>query len=1061
MLKSILRTLGLALAITIIAVLVLAATVDGVGEHLVSVVTSRSTHEPSVAESRSPAAASGASASRNWSPREWRDHVESQYRLVPDRRYGQALSWLVDDRVEVVAVEDGWMVTVDGERFDELSEAPDFDELFLSLRRAAWLGRSRPESVASVDREPVDMHMQRLLETLERVGSADELRKSRELRVDVARAASRLLLLNPDYLEIADGLEARAFAVLALAEGAGAEMPLDRSLVAWSLGYSAVARRVASDDLSDDHPWREWLERRDLSRADETPLAVWLRLREAADRRESQSEWLRLANTAWQRDDIGPLVTLLSAQGLSRFDLGFRAQSLVPFAAFATATGDADTFDLGGIVGLAPVDLDRLHEAEEMIAVFRQTVRAAQARYTEIKSVFGIFPIEGFEEALEEAGSPLRAAVLRSIFYGSLDRMVDLRLFSQDNMVITRRLIAALQGQPGEVAGTLARLYSQHLKVKTGKLDDPRPLLASLRELPLGPQPLSRTFLSALERSSWREGARVASFNQYSGLGVGREPTVDARMVFGNEHGFQAVYPRMLDSRPVDRHRLLSYAETTLYRPLLAERLRESLVRVKGRLSLPSLALERARQMRDLEALAAFAGDARLSRAWRARAALRLSELGEQAKADAIFTNLLLADPGNWEIREDWIQALHENGDYRRARDLARKWIREFGERRGTKFDVDDAVIAIIDSEIDLGNLEAALATAQGLQGYTGAAREYRALIRVLLEMKRYQSAREVARALRERYSRSLNNVLPLVSSLWCLGKYRSAAEILREYPRQLTHFDWRDEISEEFSRCFADRPTAAGQAVEQLQLAGGDPNQLKWLARNLHETGASRAAFAVIERLKAGRTSHQLALDIEGYRYRAAYRGADAALQWFESRVPRSMRGPASELIYWRGQHELLWTLVPDNFSQARYRDAVWMLRSMGLVVDRAASDERLERARSYLWEDGETRYADLARLVLGFVEVEELSARPVGDQALVETLYALGVRAVVDAQPRAALRWFRACVSAGERHPGQVEYRWAREVVARAAPRGAHQEMFRRHGADYFMPWGPSIPL
>lgn len=1063
--QQILRGVVLGALVAGVAIGVFMAFVDGAGEQMQSVLARYGLVDAPAPMSQPASSSRKPSTPDQWTPRRWRDHVASQYRLPPDRRYRRALVWLRDETITVEARDRGWRVRADGRNLAELPEAPAFDDLYASLQDAAWPDGA-PDRQGAIDPSPAPLHVERLLDTLAASGDAETLRADPASSIDAAVAVSRLLLVVRDPLEIGDALDARALATLALVESAGADLPLERSIVAHRMGYSAAAARIAGNHLPPTHPWRAWLERRAIGDSD-SALATWLRLRDAADRRESDDEWLRLAHAANQRDDFGPLVTLLSAEGLSRFGIGLRTQSLVPFAAFATATGDADTFDLAGIVGFAPIDPENVSDPGKLRALLTETVRQVTARYRELHLVFGAFPVAGFERALEAhesdsgKGQGIHATVLRTIFYGAVDRLVDLQLFARDNMATTRLLIDELEGQPGEMATALAVLYSQHLQVESGALQQPGPLLAELQRLPLGPRPLARTLQAALERSSWREGVRADAFRRHAGFTneVAERGSDAERSLPGIAFGKD--YPRAFDSRPFDRQRLLSHAEHTLYRPLLAEDLRTSIAGIRGRQAVPAIALERARRIRDVGALVAFAEDDRLSRAWRARAALRLSELGETGRADALFAGLVTEDAGDWEVREDWIESLHERGEYRRARELAIEWLEKYGRRRGTKFDVDDAVIAVADSDLGLGDARTALADAQQILGYTGAAREYRLMVRVLREMKRYENARRVARALRERYPRSLHNVLPLVGAEWCRGDYVAAAETLREYPKPLTHFDWREEISIEFARCLAERADAAGQAAEQLQLAGSDPNKLKWLARHLHANGSSAAAFAVIERLRAGSAPHQLSLDIEGYEYLAADRGKQAAFEWFEARVPKSMRGPVSELIYWRGQHELLWTLVPDDFSRANHRDAVWMLRAMGLAVGRAYSDERMQRARQYLSEEGETRYADFGRLALGLDEPQSLMDRPLGGQELVETTYALAVRAVIDGEPREALRWFRACVSAGERYAGQVEYRWANEVVGRAAPRGAPEAMMEQYGPDYFMPWGPDAQL
>lgn len=73
-------------------------------------------------------------------------------------------------------------------------------------------------------------------------------------------------------------------------------------------------------------------------------------------------------------------------------------------------------------------------------------------------------------------------------------------------------------------------------------------------------------------------------------------------------------------------------------------------------------------------------------------------------------------------------------------------------------------------------------------------------------------------------------------------------------------------------------------------------------------------------------------------------------------------------------------------------------------------------------------------------------------------ETTYELGVCAVADCRPEAAPAWFAACKAAGDRGRGEVEYRWAREILARTAGDPAFLQRYREKGAEYLMSRGLS---
>lgn len=986
-----------------------------------------------------------------WTPRRWRTHVQQQFRLSPDARFLRALKQLLDTggnpRFGLKRSDQYWRLSLDDHEFEFPARA-GFDDLYPVLHQAV------PDSAdLPADAHPAEMSM-RFAELLAQLGERDagEVPDPRKA-VDEARAAARLLLLRDNEPGISDVLAVRALIALVTAEAAGANLPLERSMVAWSLGYQAHGRSVARRNLDHGHVWRRYLERRmDDPHQYSSALGTYLALRDAALRRESIQVWTAVAEDAASRG-VGPLAIARSAYGLDDFGPGYRALLVTPHLAVQAAGGELQPSLR--VVLTRPGSLPGF-DTQEPVESLQQWHEALAGLYPQLQWSWQRPPVQAFEQALrarasDETGDPrIDRAVLGSAFYGAVDRRADFHLDKQSSYGQTRTLIDHLSDQPGPHADAIATKYELLLMARRGQTRDAERFLQALEQIPLGPNASWPLFNEALENLSWKEGVRESAFRRYAGLDTSLRARAASALA-----GATMKYPRAFDQRPMDRHRLLEHADATLSRPLLTQRLANEVVDLRGRAEVPQLVLQQARAEKDRTRLRRMADDDELPAHWRARAWRALAELGQTSLAERGFQQLVTQEPGDWELYEVWIEGLRERGEHERIRGLARSWYQQYGGHRGSTFDHLEAVIAEARAALAEGRLTIARDRADRIMGMTGAAREYRLMIDVLQAQGRHARARQVAGQLVRAYPDTIHNRAPLVRIQWCNGEPEAAARTLSEHGPGISYIDWRDELGEPFRECLADDPAGLTAAVRALQQQGFRPRELGGLMVALGDQGEYRAAYKVAAAFSPDNRMHQVYYSVRAAAWLSLIRDPEEVEQWLRSRIPEAARGPASEPIYWYGAHDLLWTLVPEP-EQATHRDGVWLLRSDSVAVDRTTDRQRQERAHAYMRNEPETFYAEMGRVVLGLDPVKSLARRPLSDEHLVEATYQLGVRAVADERPRDAVEWFVASMAAGERFRGEVEYRWANEIVTRIAGDRAIEDTFARHGADYLMPWG-----
>lgn len=985
-----------------------------------------------------------------WTPRRWRDRVQQQYHLSPDARFLRALTHLRGDPddpgLELDRDGEGWHISLDDRDFS-FPVRPRFDDLYAMLRQAA---RQSAELPAGAQPSGMSMRVGDLLAQLEEqdAGAVPDPRQA----MDEARAAARLMLLRDNRPGISDVLAVRALTALASAEAAGADMALERSMVAWSMGYQTQARRLAQQNLRDRHVWRRYLERRmgDLDQWS-SALGTYLALKDAAQRRENPETWQAVAKSAESRG-VGLLAIARSAYGLDDFGPGYRALLLTPHLAVEAA--GAKVQPRLQVVLTRPGKVPGFDPKEPMESL-RQWHDVLAGLYPELRWSWQRPPVEAFEQALQASskagGDPrIARAILGSAFYGAVDRRADFHLDQQSSYGETQELIDHLSDQPGPHAAAIATKYDLLQSAKRGQAQDAESFLQALDELPLGPATSWPLFNEALKNLSWKEGVRESAFRRFAGLDTSAGTRIESALTDPS-----TTYPRAFDQRPMDRHRLMQHAETTLSRPLLTQRLADQLIEQRGRTQVPGLVLEQARAREDVDRLRRMGDDNGLSGYWRARAWRALAELGRTSLAERGFQELVEQYPGDWDLHEVWIEELRERGQHDRIRQLARDWYQQYGGRRGTVFDHLDAVIAEARAALAQEDLAVARDRADQVMGATGAAREFHLMVDVLRAQGQDDRARKVARKLMRAYPDSIQNRKPLVRIQWCDGELEAAARTLDEYGPKIRYFDWRDELSEPFRECLGDDLDGVTTAVRSLQQQGFHPREMGGLMVALIDQGEHLAAHKVGAAFELERRMHQVFYSVRAAAPLSRVRDPREVEQWLGNRIPEAMRGPASEPIYQYGVHDLLWTLVPEP-KQALYRDGVWLLRADSVAVGRTSDPERQERALAYMRDDPKTFYAEMGRIALGLAPVDKLAERSMSDERLVEASYQLGVCAVADERPLDAVKWFVATVAAGERFSGKTEYRWAREIVTRLAGDRDIKHQFAQHGADYLMPWG-----
>ena len=899
-------------------------------------------------------------------------------RPLPDRRVLLAvadvhrmLTGIDWHEAEAVYDHGEWIIRHLGTEVGRLPEFPSFADATALLR--AWavrLGAAPGRDSARVeDREPLlERDAFALLRAAQRRWTARG--RDPEIVRDAAVALTSLSFALLDRMEIGDVIAARALATVACAEAGGGRLQRTPPLLAAAMGYAVEARALASALPADDAT-REYLERNDDA------------LARAADA-ASSSTWVRYL---WLRR--------LIALGRVRDEWSFRTTRLSELAGTLAIERELldDVLDVEArnIFDALPrvhtalrgeVARERLDPATQMSAVARAWLRAREMLSSLWDATRSESLLAHFDRLAVRAGSTgsgpfyeppiVRAYYTSALFSGILH--VVRRFDSEGDATRLNAVGELLRSKATPESLDLDRWYTSVHGPQTVLDDDARPVDALATIESFGHEPLLLLVEKVPDATAGGKPDRLRA----------------ARLLAAR-----------FDTRP--EHRI--YAEWHAWNETLdlpeSERICRSLS------ALGESDSNCARLLGDRDRLLAIVRDGTEAADYRARALKSsIAQLGWPT-VDAEFRALLTESHGAWQVLDGYVDALEEQKEYGRGREVLLAWL---GQHDRGSLPALLARVAAARMLYHQAKYAEAWAEIQPLLSTGLPAVQMRAAY-ILSALGRKDEAERFARERLERLKDWQSQQL-LAEILWRDGNYAEATRMLLHPPLRIEDAHWSQAFGEPFAKAFAQRSDDDVRAAfSAARTAGVAPRLLRKLITHME----SRPALAFD--LEASLGPVDPADIARAYKYLRSARGETAALEWARPRIRADASSQAARAIYGAGQFDLLWNALPDSQS-----DATWRLRAAAFRLE-PGSNRREEQLLAHFKESAD----HVGRMLMGLEGAESL--RPASFRELCQAAYFVGVREQGKHSLAEAASWYRLAIDTEQ--TDAPEFRWARAAL------------------------------
>lgn len=946
-------------------------------------------------------------------PRGMLEQLKNDFRLKPDARFLLATAEVhgLDKDVGVPSAVfrlGRWHVLVaDDSPVSFLPEIPSFTDGINLIRRHAKRAmaelnlseldpaeKAQLEILASEVNSFHPVNLNAILRKLNHMWGQGT--RSRQVLKLAAQALTRLAYVSLDDIETADLVQARAMAILALAQVAIDEpMTFEESLLAFRMGYQSHARALAQG-LRNDHGWRLYVEHRDdkLWRVARVPTEIaefryfWLqRLAELDD----QDVWWRLLASSYQ-NNAPPIHALASAYSFSGFEPETTISKSMPHIILSVMAHEAELADIRSLL----FPRSGLGINAEAIQAFVGTI------YGYLKSKPEKV-IDSFEIVLKTASQKFKGPFLdertyqsfyRGYFFSALYRLGIHYMDRYASVEAASELAAVIGDSKGGTARDFQLWYRNLVAAQQGKADM-NALLKDLGSLPnFGVPPVLRTLEEQL--SLYNFGSPQVS------------------------HAARFLMQRM-DTRLSHRFELAAIARNNLLYLSRAEDLYQSIRRDNPSNS-KSLSAWLAQYYGQPSDILNIANDTLAQPRIRARA-LTLIAAPEvyESEIRTAYDRLLVEEQDSWSIRKRYITVLEQLGDYETAIRVASDWLKHHPKIRNS-FDYWQAVIAVSRMQMLLGRPEDARRTIEPIvESYYGGA--MRQAVNVLIALEEFDVARDVAERLTKRYPNGVDSMIPLLKVYWAEGDYMAAAQTLKQWPYRITAEDWRWKLGKTFAELFEDQRGEALIAFRALIDTGIDQWWLQEFAVEIDHRGNSALAFNMQSRLTWNGSGYVVML-VRAYRYLEKSKGHDTAVQWLDRRVPLQMRNFSSMIFFSQLQYSLLWELIPEP-DRGQHADAVWLYRAAAWIEGAEFSRDQEQALMNYFRKADNRQYHVLGKYLLGMVEESDIADSVMDSRAISEAAFYLGLRALSEERYYDAADWYRVSIDTGEYKNG--EYRWS----------------------------------
>ncbi|HET6362196.1 MAG TPA: hypothetical protein VFH11_09065 [Gemmatimonadota bacterium] len=934
------------------------------------------------------------------SGREMLGVVRNQPPFAPDRRFVLATAELGElmtgRRVEEIQVGwdgSGWLLRHDDVPLGKLAEIPRFADALQLLENRAMKGPKGDPLAPVVPQREIDRIEARLdrLRPEEIIGALRQIdahwREGRRDPRELVLAARGLVLLDVQGLheiEVTDGLEARALAVLAMARAIGdGDLSEEEALLADRLGYSSHAVDVAGT-LPPDNPVRAYLSneterlRQLAEAADAAPLTRYLYLSRLSEQRNADA-W-----RAWIEEFVPKpqLTTAILSTGFlaGRHEITRPLTPVLPYLAL---------LEFWRVT-------DRGPDLEAVRAFDGRYERELGAAIEAVDSELGgrtVDLIRRFEDDLEDVeqdfpGPFVDVRLLRAhhagYLYGSIAHVARYYLDTLASVDWSGALLKDLENAPPPVGDQIERWYGHLVQSErgSGDVEDLTDDLGRVR---------------CLGVRSW-----MRSFDELEE----QLPYADPRL-----HDAAYGLGRRLDSRPEHQFYLARLAGTR-FDLRTRDRLYRSVVDLAG----PTHEGTRswlARASGDAMTLKARVEDEDLAVRWRVDALeyLLADSLVDDAYIDDIAMRMIGSDPSRWEILEVVLGHLEDAGAYDEGIKLIRDWRLGNPDRDG--FENVTAQTALARMYYLKGEFHRAENDIENVIRFNHAGTIGRAAL-IFQAVGKEREALELARHGVERYSDFPFSRVVLAEVLWRQGRYGEVPEVLNDSRFPLDVWAWREEVAEAFLRVFAEAPPDEAKAAFAEIVRGGVPSWIsEGLPQGLSQRGRPDLAFILQSQLDATSAIGSYRNPIRAYLFLKAWRGEVEALDWIRPRIPSEVLSQVSRVMYAEGADELLWELIPHPEDTA-YPEVLWLMR--------AASGIRRETKPHYreLLEHyriaRESDFDVMGRYLLGMETEDRLLELARTPERKAQIAYYVGLKAESEGRISDAIDWYRVVLGTGD---------------------------------------------
>jgi len=924
--------------------------------------------------------------------------LKNRYRLVPDRRFMGAFSYLSQffsgkkSDIRAIFREGNWLLFRDGKYFGTLPEFPGFADWLLLLKQTATEFHQKKsfKLKARIDHREIEAIKKQLdsFETADIIKALDSLNKlwiKKRHSPDILKLSSRALTLlclqTLDELDIADQLFSRALAVMAVSEVLTGESLLqEETVLSFLTGYTEYTKEAVRR-LDQNDPYRLFILREDkqLKQSAETledPRAEYLWLLRFSEHRNQQA-WMQEQERLWPHNRF-VLPLMKAGLALDKFGMNRSISTILTLAV-----------------------LDQIYRLNKDSSLKDEIEKISENMKNmgnpDMASVLATF--EKYADSFKPQGPFLYPEDLeyffRSCFYSGLYLLGEHLVFSLGSIPAADEFLQSLGSPaepfPSEFTGWLSNL----VRFKQKKLNADQ-IIASMKNINLiRGNAVRRSFGAVIDQkmSIWKYSIRAVKH-----------------------------LADKMDSRPAHRIRLYRAAYNYLFDLALFEKIISSL---KNHMAIhyPYPQFGFAVYSLDKKKIFEIIDNRRIP----ARMKMNLLNFLFDRKGIDIsdfqmrFQALLDENPDSWPLFSKVADYYKDKDRIKEAKQVISKWVDSHDRSWG--FDYINACKKLAKLYLQEKKYREGLKIVEPAAiSYQAGSLETKALL--LSGLGRKAEAEAIAEAVIKRYPQVWRSRAIVASIYWQHNKFDKAAAILAGYPYEQNSNQWYRELAPRFYSVFKDRSNIEiSGAIKALKSARLDSFFIKNITNPFSKNNQLEKAFKIVSGLKGG-GMRILFVRIDGYRYLKDWKGKAVALEWLKKNVPPQLLGPAPLIVYESKEYDLLWDWLEES-GDITARTTLWLMRATAFVGSGISDEARLAKLKEYYGKPGRLHYHRIGQYLMDMVSEEEILKEMTRPKQKCEITFFVGLKKEASGDLYGASDWYRTCLETGLETNG--EYRWA----------------------------------